>query len=95
MKESKETKHEKFKRLAAARLNRTLEDIRRLQNCAARTAYEYTEANVEEMFGVLENALAECKAAFKVKPKRERTLFTFLEESENGGEVDETSEVQE
>lgn len=87
--EVKETKHDKFKRLAAARVNRTLSEIRKLQNCAARSSYEYTEANVEAMFGELENALAECRSAFKVEPKKERTLFTFMEEeaSKDGEEV--------
>lgn len=84
---TKESRHEKFVRIAAARTNRALSEIRKIGNCASRGSYEYSEAEVEQMFSTLENELAAVKATFS-KPTKAVTLFTFAESTE----ADEASE---
>lgn len=81
---TKESRHEKFVRIAAARTNRALTEIRKIGNCASRGSYEYSEAEVEQIFSTLESELAAVKAMF-AKPTKAVTLFTF---AENAGAVD-------
>lgn len=75
---AKESKHDKFVRIAAARTNRALTEIRKIGNCASRGSYEYSEAEVEQIFSTLESELAAVKAVF-AKPTKTATLFTFAE----------------
>ncbi len=42
----KETRHERFKRVASKRTNEILEKIRILGNCSNKSSYEYTEEEV-------------------------------------------------
>ncbi len=60
-----------FLRLARARANRALEDIRKIGNLANRNNYDYSDEMVEKMFDHLFEALTETKALFKAKKKRE------------------------
>jgi hypothetical protein len=65
-----ETKHERFKRLAALRTNQVLERLSVLGNCANRGAYEYTEEEVNRIFAEIEGATKETKARFYSPKKR-------------------------
>ena len=60
----KETKREKFVRLAEYRTNKILDMIRILGNCSNRVTNEYTDADVEQIFGAIEEALQEAKSRF-------------------------------
>lgn len=84
---TKESRHEKFVRIAAARTNRALTEIRKIGNCASRGSYEYSEVEVEQMFSTLESELAAVKAMF-AKPTKAVTLFTFADNTD----TDEVSE---
>ena len=46
----KETKQERFKRLAEARVNKILKMFKLLGNCSFKGTYEYTEEQVEKVF---------------------------------------------
>jgi hypothetical protein len=67
----KETRHERFKRIATKRTNEILERIRILGNCSNRSSYEYTEEEVNKIFSEIEKQLKYIKAKFLAE-KRER-----------------------
>jgi len=68
---SQETRHERFKRIAAKRTNEILEKIRILGNCSNKSSYEYTEEEVSKIFSEIEKQLKLTKAKF-LAGKRER-----------------------
>jgi hypothetical protein len=69
----KETKTEKFKRIASARTQRILGDLRLLGNCANTGTYNYTEDDVNKIFASIEGELKRIKILYK-KPKTEFSL---------------------
>lgn len=60
----KETKHQKFQRLAEARTNRILEQIEVLGNLSNTSNYEYSKEEVDKIFRTLEGALKRVKSQF-------------------------------
>ena len=60
----KETKREKFVRLAEARTNKILDMIQLLSNCSNLSAYEYTSQDVDKIFSAIESELREAKKKF-------------------------------
>lgn len=67
----RESKQERFKRLAEARVNKILSMLRLLGNCSFKGTYEYTEEQVEKVFQKLQSEL-DCtyqrfKSAVKAK----------------------------
>ncbi len=59
-----EDRRERFKRLAAQRTSAVLERLKILGNCSNRSAYEYTEADVDKIFGAIEKQLRTVKSKF-------------------------------
>ena len=57
-------KRKKFVDIAEARTNKILDMIHLLGNCSNRNNYEYTDADVNQIFSVLENELKECRKRF-------------------------------
>jgi len=57
-------KRERFKRLAVYRTNEVLKRLKVLGNCANRSAYEYTEAEINKIFSEIERKVKEIKAKF-------------------------------
>ena len=66
-----ESRHERFKRLAAKRTNDILEKIRILGNCSNKSSYEYTEEEINKIFTEVDKQLKLTKAKF-LGGKRER-----------------------
>ena len=66
-----ETRHERFKRIAAKRTNEILEKIRILGNCSNKSSYEYTKEEVNKIFSEIEKQLKLTKAKF-LGGRRER-----------------------
>jgi len=60
----KETKRERFIRIAEARTNKILEMMRLLGNCASTNNYEYTDEDVKKIFTALEKELKNTKNKF-------------------------------
>ncbi len=58
-------KRANFRRLAEGRTRAALETIRKLENLSNRGNYDYDDAQVEKIFGTLEEALRVAKAKFK------------------------------
>ncbi len=69
-----ETKKERFIRIAEARTNRVIDQLRLLGNCSNRNNYEYDEESVKKIFGTIERELRNCKAKFKNVPLDKFTL---------------------
>ena len=70
-----ESKADKFKRIGTGRVNKALVAISRLEALSG-SSYEYTEEQVEAMFGALYKALDDAKSKFS-KTKKETASFTF------------------
>lgn len=68
----KETKRERFQRIATNRTNRIIDQLRLLGNCSNRSNYEYTDDEVKKIFSAIESELRAQKARFAVSPKSER-----------------------
>lgn len=61
---SKETKRERFIRIAEARTNKIIDMMRLLGNCSSQTNYEYTDDDIKQIFSELEKELRATKARF-------------------------------
>lgn len=67
-------KRERFKRLAAYRTNEILHRLKVLGNCANRSAYEYTEEEVNKIFSEIEKMVRHTKSKFHFVKKTEFKL---------------------
>lgn len=72
-----ETKAEKFIRIGEYRMNKAIDAIGRLENLANKSVYEYTQEQVEAMFSVLEQRVADIKAKFMAAKQKESASFSF------------------
>lgn len=74
----RETKRERFVRIAEGRTNKILEILESLGKCANPSSYEYTAKDVEKIFGALQNELNETKKKFtRTKEKGKKKRFTL------------------
>lgn len=73
----RKSRRERFRDVATRRTRRLLGDIRRLANCANRSAYEYTDADVEKIFGAIEREVAAARARFDRRPKQKEVDFAI------------------
>lgn len=69
-----ETKEERFIRIAEPRVSRACKAVSLLGNLAG-SGYEYTEEQVEAMFGAVQEELDTARAAFVKKPKEVKFRF--------------------
>ncbi len=60
----KETKHDKFIRIAEARTNKLVDMIRLLGNCSNTRTYEYSKEDVSRIFNHLEKELKTARSRF-------------------------------
>lgn len=61
---SKESRRERFVRIAEARTNKILTMLRLLGNCSSKANYEYTEKDIRQIFGVLEKEIRNTRNRF-------------------------------
>lgn len=73
----KETKRDKFVRMAEARTIKIISMIRLLGNCSNRMAYEYSEKDVNKIFGAIDSALSDAKRRFKNSPNGTAQVFSL------------------
>lgn len=81
-KKDKETKREKFQRLAEKRMNKALESLRILGQLSNRAVYDYTEADVDAMFGALNGVITDVNEKYKAglakgASAEQEKLFSF------------------
>ena len=79
--EINEQKRQKFIENAGKRVNNVLHDIQILEPMARSNNYDFTKADVEEMFAAMQetlnNAKEEYYKKFEMKAKSERKAFVF------------------
>lgn len=69
-----ENKRERFKKLAEYRTNEVLSRLKILGNCANKSAYEYTEEEINKIFSEIDRKLKETKAKFHINKNKKFTL---------------------
>ena len=75
--EEKETKREKFVRLAESRTNKILNILQLLGNCANTNTYDYTQKDVEKIFAAIESEVKETKKKFNKIENKKENRFTL------------------
>ena len=73
----KETKREKFVRMAEARTIKIISMVRLLGNCSNRLAYEYSDKDVSKIFSAIEGAVSDAKKRFKSAPNGTAQVFSL------------------
>jgi len=69
-----ETKEQKFRRIASARANRILDDLRLLGNCSNKSAYSYSDAEVNKIFSIIEKEMKRVRLMFENNKRRKIEL---------------------
>jgi hypothetical protein len=67
-------KSDKFKRLAQQRGERILKDVRLLGNLSNKNNYDYTDQEINKVFGAIEEELRMSRARFHRQKKRKIEL---------------------
>lgn len=73
----KESKREKFVRIAEARTNKILNMVDLLGNCSNPSIYEYSQSDVNQIFSAIENAIKDAKKKFSAKDTEKTTKFSL------------------
>tara|TARA_B100002003_G_scaffold241094_1_gene262370 strand:+ start:553 stop:783 length:231 start_codon:yes stop_codon:yes gene_type:complete len=76
MKNDKETKEEKFKRLAEARVNNTLQKMKLIGNLAS-PVYSYNPEQIEKIIVALQAGIAEVEEMFQKVLDKHTDKFKF------------------
>ena len=58
---------EKFRRVAAKRVERVLHEIQLIGNLGSRTHYDYSQEQVDRIFNALEEEIKSARSRFSVK----------------------------
>ena len=66
----KETRKERFNRLATSRTNEIIDKIRILGNCSNKSTYEYAESDISKIFRAIDNELRDTKKKFTSTKKK-------------------------
>lgn len=59
-----DNKRERFKKLAVSRTNEVLKRLKVLGNCANRSAYEYSEEEINKIFTEIDRMVKDVKSKF-------------------------------
>jgi len=65
-----ETRSQRFKRIATKRTNDIIKRIRILGNCSNRSAYDYTEEEIDKIFAAVGKELKSANARFTFNKKQ-------------------------
>lgn len=79
MRPIRETKEEKFRRLAEARVNKILHLLRLLGNLSRTGTYAYTREQVEQIFSTLQAELIKAKLRFLQEQESAKKRFSLSE----------------
>lgn len=69
-------KQERFKKIATARTNKVLNDLRLLSNCANKNNYSYSQEEVNEILHAIDEGVRDLKAAYLAKKDR-KEMFSL------------------
>lgn len=70
----KESRHDRFIRVVTKRTNDTLNKIRLLGNCSNKSGYDYSEQEINKIFGTIDRALKEARSKFHFSKNKEFKL---------------------
>lgn len=71
-------KRQRFEKVAGNRVCKILDTIQLLKNCANRNNYDYSDKDVDKMFGEISKALKEAQTTYKNElAKINKKGFTF------------------
>lgn len=65
-------RRDRFQRIAPSRTNKILDNLRLLGNCSNTANYEYTEAEVKQIFSAIEQEVRVQKAKFLSTEKNKK-----------------------
>ena len=74
MNKNQEQNRERFRRLGTQRTNTVLKRLKVLGNCSNRSAYDYTEEEINKIFSEIERRVRETKAKFHFPKNKEFKL---------------------
>ena len=74
MNKNQEQNRERFRRLGTQRTNTVLQRLKVLGNCSNRSAYNYTEEEINKIFSEIERRVRETKAKFHFPKNKEFKL---------------------
>ena len=74
MEQNQDQKRERFKRLATQRTNIVLKRLKVLGNCANRSAYTYSEEEINKIFSEIDRRVRETKSKFHFPKNKEFKL---------------------
>lgn len=77
MENQKETKRDKFVRIAEARTNKIINMIQLLGNCSNSTSYEFNSDDVEKIFSAIEFEMKEAHKKFNKIDSKKSSKFTL------------------
>ena len=78
----RETKQERFIRVAEARVNKILKMLHLLGNCSQRSIYQYSEAQVEQIASTLRDAVEQTRHRFVTAHNRRFSLSDQTEDNQ-------------
>ena len=73
----KETKRDKFVRLAEARTNKIIDMLQLLSNCSNSNVYDYTQQDVDKIFNAIDAEVKEAKKKFSKIESKKSNRFTL------------------
>ena len=73
----KETKRDKFVRLAEARTNKIIDMLQLLGNCSNSNVYDDTQQDVDKIFNAIDAEVKEAKKKFSKIESKKSTRFTL------------------
>lgn len=73
----KETKRDKFVRLAEARTNKIIDMLQLLSNCSNSNVYDYTQQDVDKIFNAIDAEVKEAKKKFSKIESKKSPRFTL------------------
>ena len=73
----KETKREKFVRIAEARTYKIINMIQLLGNCSNQNLYEYSQKDINKIFNALQNELDEARKRYSKQDNPKNSKFTL------------------
>jgi Fe-S cluster biogenesis protein NfuA len=77
MSKERETKRDKFVRLAEARTNKIIDMIQLLGNCSNANAYNYTQRDVEKIFKAIQTEMDEARKRFNKMESNNCSRFSL------------------
>lgn len=81
----RESRQDRFRRVAQARVNKILHMIRLLGNCSKTGIYQYTPEQVEQIFTAIRQEVDQAQLRFQ-RPEKSRFRLTEPEETTQRGE---------